>query len=727
MQTYLDNIPNPHENLFQIIRLCNSRPEKCFVSTEFKLSFVKSDKAPDVKVIEIFFNYLRQKVNANGPEGFRQIPLHKWQEIKTELWTFVEGSKEIAPEVKKSFFVKIVDNVQIYIDRISPLNRVKLLTIKQEKTGALDAAAMRTLETTLAQLASERATLYIATLVEFAEFQTNLLLEAFEESGGAIKHYENQSFSIDWERIQKQTPDEFAISLQLERAHHDGKADFKPKLCCLVQEISETETELQPILRKWLLFLGVCESYAVGHNLRELLQAKNGPFKDYFTAGEQSQFFIDETQSLLEQIRSKLRDPTYQSFSSKTTSYRREYLEKQLEAVTKNSSCFRAKAPDIDAFYERVYNAFHTERKKCKIYHPQEVSDLVGATLPTPDQFRQIPIIDVDVQVITAAIRNDLTSYLQTLSLGDESFTLRKLLYHLHKTDDPQGAVDVVHLYCKYVAIALPKGRKKHAVKPHDASHTGPEVLELVKETSRLVLHEKKPQKKPNRAAKSRPLVDKVENRVPNVVVPAAASAAISDPPARIIRPLPAKKSIAYTTTIFTHTRVRDWMKETPVALQQAPYKDLSAAAKNEAKFLHTYPFLVTQIMRQHVSCQTWVSPKTAKHNRHYSCPGTIEDYSLAHGVIEGIFADCFDGTRDELYHHYFHKMPFSQQLNSFAKKGYEIGLEEVGTEDQHAEDKVVAEAELLDRFKLIQRRYSMEIDDTVKRVRYTLCFPNGM
>lgn len=172
--------------------------------------------------------------------------------------------------------------------------------------------------------------------------------------------------------------------------------------------------------------------------------------------------------------------------------------------------------------------------------------------------------------------------------------------------------------------------------------------------------------------------------------------------------------------------RVADWFKDYPPAFAREPYKCRPLQQNEESKFLHTYPLLVTKLMRK--NCK----PEQYKEDTLYTCPGTISYYEGDVKICyEGVFADCFGVKSGELYHHFFHKKSFQKLVKDYTDDtSYLDGDEEEIKEEStatNARDQVVDSLEVANRFVIRKKRYCLEIDDTQKKLCYTLCFPEGL
>lgn len=166
--------------------------------------------------------------------------------------------------------------------------------------------------------------------------------------------------------------------------------------------------------------------------------------------------------------------------------------------------------------------------------------------------------------------------------------------------------------------------------------------------------------------------------------------------------------------------RVRDWYQKHPLIVQKEPYLNLSLEQIEEAKFLHTYPMVITKLMRHLFTPEEWQSATRKRVNNSYTAAGTIERYGQKLPPIEGYFSDCFDGQTGELYHHFFHVRNFRQILLSYIQSGQ--FLEEPIENDLLAPNTNSEEIEHKRRYTVIKRSFTIEIDDTQKAVRYTLC-----
>lgn len=241
------------------------------------------------------------------------------------------------------------------------------------------------------------------------------------------------------------------------------------------------------------------------------------------------------------------------------------------------------------------------------------------------------------------------------------------------------------------------------------------------------------PQEEPKREAaplalsQKSPLPSTPEEKRPPRAEPAEHSAKKpASPPAEVPPPKAKepKKLELDETGILLATRVKDWMQDAPKALVAEPYIHLSQEENELSKLLHTYPIVITRIMRKY--CKATLR----NGDTHYSCAGVI--IPQGQPAIEGYFADCFSKQKLELYHHFFHKKPLNNLIHESAKgkAPLEADLEALQGSDQEAptqENPVVDSLDMSGRYLITKKLYSVEVEDTKKAIRYVLMFPQGL
>lgn len=163
--------------------------------------------------------------------------------------------------------------------------------------------------------------------------------------------------------------------------------------------------------------------------------------------------------------------------------------------------------------------------------------------------------------------------------------------------------------------------------------------------------------------------------------------------------------------------RVKDWSQKSPSALQKEPYLSQNESEKENAVFHHTYPLIVTKILRKFVKPELWRSPTHNKENLLYKCAGMIERYDLKIKKT-GYFTDCFDKTTDELYHHFF------QPTSALALMAeHHIDLKEIQREETSGQAQK-EEITLYDRYKVTVGSFLIVIDDEQNKTKYMLFCP---
>lgn len=371
----------------------------------------------------------------------------------------------------------------------------------------------------------------------------------------------------------------------------------------------------------------------------------------------------------------------------------REGSDYSLQAIIKNEAIFaeviqiisryNGSQERLDAVYRQAYalrSQFLDDEKISEANHPFEKEP------PTPDAFCAVRLPLFDTGVLGVPEPADLFSY--------EDFH-PKQLFALHDR----------------AILELCEQEKFTSVDIYRAFDRQTKLLKKVELLAILEPTEKRsePKRKAKKLtkAKAEPIVaPEVLEAIPTAIEPETG-------PTWQLVPL----TIGY--------RVRDWYQKHPLILQKEPYLNLPPGQIEEAKFLHTYPMLITKLMRHLFTPEQWQSTTRKKVNNSYTAAGMIEQYGKKLAAIEGYFSDCFDGQTGELYHHFFHIRNFRQILSGYIQSGH--FSEEPVENDLLGPNTNSEEIEYKRRYMVTKRLFTIEIDDTQKGVRYTLCLVKSL
>ena len=181
--------------------------------------------------------------------------------------------------------------------------------------------------------------------------------------------------------------------------------------------------------------------------------------------------------------------------------------------------------------------------------------------------------------------------------------------------------------------------------------------------------------------------------------------------------------------SIKTAPRVRDWQKKHPKILLRKPYDTLSQKQQEEAKLLHTFPITISHFLRAYSKPVTWRLEGRQHDDVLYKAPGTIECYAqdpVLYYEVE--FQDCYDGQANILYHHFskirsFRKLLAETSVPLTPEEQAEIAVDYV--EDEINDDEEISTFD--ERFHVKKNSLSILVDDTARRIRYTIGFPNRL
>jgi hypothetical protein len=713
MSSYLYSTKNPIDYFIISLDMCTKTKWFLDVAMQLQSPDSKKQRLFDQKIISAFFDTINR--NQACVKAFN---IQKWEKIKITLTRFIDHSSDIDDSEKPTLRGFVLHGIQQYTDALDPLTKTKRLVQQATGTKPLPIDDLRYLEAAVERLAAERISCNYMILHLLADFHKYVIGEIFEQQGGAVKLCDKRLYSIDWEQCTKQSAEDFAMSAKLEEAHNEAKGDYFP----LLKKLIRTTNPVAPILEIWRSFYAVYQLDLFNTFFIEALAKLRGPISTV-ARDPNTPFLSIEVKELYLEIQAMSENPSYRNTlqQSKKKLLVKQYLEKQLLTATK----YFLQTDSINNFYKTLYNTVEEQKKKHKGYSPGEVTRLVGEKLPTPDEFAALALPPISLDSFEKTVQQDFPRYSSVLTEEDEAFSAITFMEYLYGKDNANSfSTECLRRFCKYY------GFNKHFTKKKESKPIVTSVEVVTEEFSHLSFTKKRAitavkKVKPKRIFRSEPSPQTTSHTLIPHTPP---SPAIEKKQVSIkhVRKLTIQKR-----SILASARVRDWHRDVPIALTHPPYLQLSTDKKADAKFFHSYPFLVTQILLDHVEPEIYESPTTKKPNKLYSRPGTIYRYETDEAPFQGYFADCFDEF--ELYHHFFHQQKFSDLMKRYASHSSLVNNGErhdIANEAKRLEKIVtgdsteLAAGELDERFLVKRKRYSIDIDDTAQKILYTICFP---
>lgn len=660
------------------------------------LGHSREEKLPSSLVVQTAIDLMRKEVDQQP-----NLPFESLRQFVGNLSTFISNSEEFDASKKESFDQQLADEVN---KACSALNEVKLFDALSEErrllelgnqndiiaraksivksvplNGGLTGKDLFFLEQSLRLLHDERYEVVEISLSCFAWLYQMLTHESFLSSTQLLKLQPDGKCEMQWHKLEDLTPEMLAISTCIFRADRQGALLEYVKELRRDEKTLERETRRMLDAVKKLLVINAADNFALQMQEKTSSHEQNRHKPVYFA----------DTTKEIKTLFSRLTE-LKESLNASSYTKKRKSAEALIATLQSLAAKWNKEVCALEPLYDKMYEIVvraNYDRREPRI----KLQD--GGTLCL------LRISEIDSALFIERVKKDLLSYEET-AFSDVYFEKRVIHHLFAPAEKPQ---------------AEPQKQPQQLPKI-----PAPEATEALTQKMADLIISKNANNRGNRSSKA------AGRRSPPQVAQTILESAKLEPIEPKVAEIKGKKITLKDESVLIAPRVSDWFRQAPRALQQPPYLNRLESENEESKFLHSYPIHVTRLMREYCT-----SEKRGDDTR-FTCAGIIHNYGQGKEPIEGYFADCFGHKSAELYHHFFHKKPLNLLIANYAEgrslfygnDQQEIEEDREGFDDQN---QTVDILEVAERFVITKKRYSIEVDDTQKLVRYTLCFPEGL
>lgn len=582
------------------------------------------------------------------------IPKADLDRARVQVLTYIDQAVGITLHAKADTRTGFLTYIDLAIERKRPLQWLERIVGSTETVNEVD---VDFLKAALTSMALERACMLKLALQMAGHYYYQNTMRQLKTLGLSLNENRPGVFNLNWLGILGYTMEEIAIGFVL------GKLLTRDFSRCrkLVMELQEKDFEsrasYEKAMRDWHMMLCYDQCYRLTASLiipHANMQALIAPNRAKIS---------DEIADMVESINFLRTTPTL-----------------PWNTVFQPVVRYQAQVDKLNNLYQKGFNLYS------KFTHqddPQIPPPSVFAALKMPVSLQGVafePEIDTSDAELLQTLLNSL--------FAENSLTQKALLDILsNKSQAIEPLYQALDAHHKAAREAVMK--KLAEIKPAEAPSPTPKAYH------------------PRRKLKK--LIKETSSALPTSPPPVAKTKPVEYVPPHWLEDMNKEP-------LWLAQRVRDWMQKTPAALQKEPYLTLREPEKEDAVFRHTYPLIVTKILRKFVKPELWRSPTHHKENILYKCAGFIERHGLNQQTV--CFTDCFDKTTDELYHHCIQPIPLAELMSGRQINSGDILQEEASGQAQKEE------ISLYNRYKVTIRSFSILIDDEQTNTKYTLFCP---
>jgi hypothetical protein len=702
------------ERLVTSIEACNNNALGYLSATDgsLKIRGLHNDaKMPDTAVVALFFECLQQVYTLSN---------EKSAEILQKMRTFIQKSLEISDQQKVEFIETTQKELLLHRERDTWCTSEVLKYLDIARIRQLKYREVQRLEMYLSLMCGERLSVTIMFLYACSEYYQNhitnklISLEGITCSKHSNKNCYEHRISYD-DLFNTMSGEEASIAFTIEsRYNQSSGSKFKKYFSGVLQE-HPTYNEFT-IIKAFKLF-----SLLDGmQNLKSFLEY----FDRSVSSGHDDILYSQDANAMDKEL----------EFSIKTLKH---FDKKILGTIFGILNSYKQKIPIISDVYRRGYAVLQQQIEKQQRYTHIEIDPVLNGRLLTPDELDAMILPELSQDEFDQKLTSDLDLIASQNPQEDSSFFMRHFVgYFLPE----QQCLEFEKQYCKFFKIDKFYTKKQHPAATQESLVDQVAALTLQSEPTQTASSSsqsstKSSSKPSGKKTKSRginqrqhhPNYKQPQPQPPTQTTITSSIHTISttDIHTEVVgaKSKTAAKPAYQITPILAAFRVRDWLKNTPSALQKESYACLPDAEKTKEEIFHSYPITITHLMRQYGKAESWQAKTTRKTFALYSQPGTIEWNG---NKFQGYFADSFDGSI--LYHHYFHERPLHVLRDRY--KTSNLFTDQTDKSDIEKDASSIADnhnVEIQGRFTICKKHFSAAITDTENNIVYTICFPDGI
>ncbi len=628
----MNAVPITFDKLLSNITMCADDPRWCLVNGELQVkALAKQRVSTDSEMITLVLEKLKQEPSLRSDQ-IEAI----WQKVHA----YIKKSAELQEPQKQAFIEEIQEQLVLQAKDPGYLQTlIEILNIQKKRS--LTYYEIQVLEDSLSLLCSERLFILALVLNKAVEYM-QLLVNDSTGALGAKVSLSADEYVFDYDDLfDASSAEEVAIGISVEYAHQTFSwKKFKATVCEILQK--DPTYASSPLIKIWKFFALKQEMYTAESLLNYLKECMPIRVVD----SEDKVPFASEIEDLLHT-------------SQMMKLFSQDVTAKTLDAMMTASNLYRQKSERLDALYSRSYAVLQEEIAKQKRFTPVETSWVFEYRLPTPDELHAIQLPHFSLQAFQKKIDQEIDLLSSQVLQHEELGCFRLLLNFFFSSDEGKFLEEQ---FCRVYQLERKRDKK---------SQPREEQKELIEQVAAISL-QPEPKIAGKQPKKSKPKSRGINQRQrhptyktrPHERAPEPTPPTLPSSKAVALKQPPTPQASGYhATPISVAPRVRDWLKKSPVALQQESYKNLSSDIQEKMQVCHSYPITITHLLRQYGQHEHWHSKTTDKQCALYSAPGIIEWKDKR---CVGFYADCFDG--ELLYHHYFHERPLHELRDRYAK-----------------------------------------------------------
>ncbi len=684
--------------------IINQHPNRCCFNDNFELRPLSSQTPADPVVVINKITQLFEKCIAS--KEISKISHRKINSIFLNIEEFSNRTQAFDPlTLQQKIITPIRDS--IFKDDVVYQGTYALLTAQAHDLTGSDIEFIKGLLKTL----SIERDLISVTLVSIVLEQLEALFNReFNLSGGKLRNWDERPGydRFSWEHFSAKNPEDASIALALQTAFLKNDQN---EIYETVQSIAERKDSLSVDSKKtlflWQLYLFICHSDILTRLNNEHLARNYAPIAKHTNSG--GKLLSNDLQCFLQNSKDTDTNDCFKNLTDYNNTFER-YL---------------------DPYYINFIDDIYT-----KLY--EKLMSAPSCSIPTnvrsPQEFSEITLRQLKSENVEIFFRDKILNSLSELLSGPQDLYLRMIMLDFFGFKEKSKLYtslyqSVIGAFDKELERNLPIFKKLKGLdvqKQPQKSISEKELCDDLKKHLNLNSKQKKRQKASSkkRKGRSRPhkgehfCVEKEKEEEPKPILKRTSLFSL----------IPVE-TLFSTRKITCDERVYDWFSKEPKILKTDSYSKLSKVLQKKQKLFHCFPIEITKIALLRGIKSTWHTESRNKENPHYSIIGQIERYKPGKEVVyTGVFTDCFDARNiNLLYHHHFVEYGYNAMLDNFSKDGRFQTVEELKQAMNSKTNRKTQQREFLsdkERFQYEQGPGTVTIDDTKKKIRYTVLLP---
>ncbi len=621
-------------------------------------------------------------------------------------------------------------------------------------------------------------------LMRICEGISLYLLQQFIKCGGFIKKVGKDFYRIDWNKIPKITPEQLAVSITLEKAINKNLNEFHIALQRLSLQKEQMEQETKNFLSLWQLYFLIIRLDQISCHYNDVVFENQGGYSHFkrgvtLTSAELTPFFKEIYNGEIDLYY----DSLFGDMDNDKLDMKLEYISNSLTQLYSYCEEYLKNKPELERTYKEFYDK-HAKMKKnfkflnCANYFKSfknreapNFESLIASLIPSISM-KEIEafVLNVVMPNLTSFIVDDgqkIHAQLLEMTFGkdfkeclsqDELQEFRSLHNTVPERQARQKSENVLvekelqddtsflpsHLQKQQKKSKRRKGKKGN--KPIQQNGATPskkeEVIQtLTKKMNTVSLHEKpqrEPQKVTTHQIKSHPVTAaQVKSTTPKVekekekerdyvpsVRPTSNFSSVFGASRR-------QFSTANAISINVANRIAMWFRDPQKALFERGLTEKPSYVQKKVEIFKTMPIEFADWARKYgLKALSMSKFNSSERDSYYTIISRIE---LADGQFwDGFYVASFSGTKKNfLYHHSFTERPHNELIAEYAEKNHVLldasDIDEKEASSQRTQEiakSIEGSLNDVERFEIIPGFFTVKVFDRLKKIMYTLCFP---